>query len=237
MSSTTIAERANFSPLPLPWAARVIERMQALYGAKFAQQWAEVPAKRLVEIWAEELGDLTGDEIARGLKACRQRPFPPTLPEFMVLCRPPIVAEVAFHEAVHGLGQRRKGERGDWSHPAIFHAAVAVGASDMLSCSFGQLRQRWERALNDQLAKGHWEPVPEGRVALPAPGKTAASDREAARSIQQLAADALPPRSVAARRAWPAKILANPAGRTPTVVAMAQKAAQTFGQDVAEGAG
>lgn len=41
--------------------------------------------------WAGALGRLTGVEIKRGLSACltRAEPWPPTLVEFLHLCRPP----------------------------------------------------------------------------------------------------------------------------------------------------
>ncbi|MDQ4679426.1 hypothetical protein, partial [Stenotrophomonas maltophilia group sp. RNC7] len=52
-------------PVPVAWAARVIERMQALYGAKFAQQWEGIEPARLAEAWAQEIADYTAEEIQR----------------------------------------------------------------------------------------------------------------------------------------------------------------------------
>lgn len=218
--------------IPVAWAARIIDRMKALYGAKFADQWGALDPEAMAWAWAEELSGYSGEEIARGLKACRQRPFPPTLPEFLVLCRPQIDPQVAFHEAVHCLGRRQRGERGDWTHPAIFHAAVSVGAHDMLHATYGQLRSRWGRALDDQLAKGAWDPIPDAQQALPAPRKTAESDREAARTLGALGAGQVFSKQEGDPKAWSRKILANPKSRAPAVVAMAQRAAQPH-QDAA----
>src|SRR5690625_3324815 len=105
--------------LPAKWVAHLMAKMQAMYGAKFTQQWQGIDPAILQSEWAEQLAGFSGDELSRGLQACRERPWPPTLPEFMVLCRPPIQPEAAFYEAVTGLGQRRRGERGEWTHPAI----------------------------------------------------------------------------------------------------------------------
>ncbi len=210
--------------IPVAWAARIIARMKALYGAKFSDQWGALDPDEMAWAWAEELAGYSGEEIACGLQACRQRPFPPTLPEFLVLCRPPIDPQVAFHEAVHCLAQRHRGERGDWSHPAIFHAAVAVGAHDMLNATYGQLRTRWGRALSDQLARGTWDPIPDPQQALPAPRKTEASDREAERTLQAIGAANVLGNNGRDPKAWARKILADPKGRTPAVIAMAKRA-------------
>lgn len=219
--------------LPLTWATKLIERLHLLYGTRFSQAWEGIDKAQLAQAWAEELAGFTGEEIARGLQACRQRPFPPTLPEFLVLCRPPINPEVAFHEAVHCLGQRRRGERGDWTHPAIFHAAVAVGSHDMLHATYGQLRARWERALSDTLTRGTWDPIPDAQQALPAPRKTEAGDREAERAMHTLGAAGVIDQDGRDHKAWARKLLANPKGRAPAVVSMARRALEQSGEAVA----
>lgn len=225
MQAVQLAEKsAAAGAIPVAWAARVISRMKALYGAKFSDQWGALDPDEMAWAWAEELAGFTGDELAAGLAACKTRPWPPTLPEFIVLCRPPIQPEVAFHEAVQGLMARRRGERGTWSHPAIFHAAVAVGAHDMLNATYGQLRARWDRALNDAMARGAWEPVPDAQQALPAPAKTEAGDREAARAMEAIGASHVLEPGKRDPKGWAHKILANPKGKSPAVVAMARRA-------------
>ncbi len=210
--------------LPIQWVERLITRMQALYGAKFAAQWEGVDLIALKQAWAEELAGYSGEEIARGLSACRERPFPPTLPEFMVLCRPPVNPEIAFHEAVHCLAQRRRGERGDWTHPAIYHATVTVGQHDVMNCPYSALKARWGKALADELAKGQWAPVPDAYIALPDPGKTEASNAEAKAAMDRLGAADIMNKSGRDHKAWAKKIMDNPKGRSPAVVAMAKRA-------------
>ncbi len=209
------------SPLPAAWVAKLIAKMQVMYGAKFTQQWAGIPPEVLQSEWAEELAGFTGAELARGLAACRERTFPPTLPEFMVLCRPPLDADVAFHEAVRGLNARKAGERGEWSHPAIFHAALEVGQFDILNSTYGALKARWGRSLSDQMANGQWEPVPDVSPALPAPPPASREDAE--KAMRQMGAGEVL-KQTKDHKAWARKILASPRGRPLVAIQMAQRA-------------
>ena len=55
--------------------------------------------------------------------------WPPTLPEFCALCRPPaqtVNHEAAFYEAIRGIEHRQRGEVGQWSNRAIYWAAQDV---------------------------------------------------------------------------------------------------------------
>lgn len=210
------------NPLPAAWVSKLIAKMQVMYGAKFTQQWAGIAPDVLQAEWAEELAGFTGAELSRGLAGCRERTFPPTLPEFMVLCRPPLDADEAFHEAVIGLNQRRAGERGDWSHPAIYHAALAVGQFDVLNSTYTSIKARWGRALADQLAKGHWEPVPDVAPALPAPAPMSREDAE--KVMKQLGAGEVTNQSRRDHKAWARRIMENPKARSVIAVAMAERA-------------
>lgn len=165
--------------LPLPWAARLLERMRTLYGAQFDRQWEVVDPDRLQVVWAEELAGYTGEEIKRGLDACKTQKFAPTLPEFLLFCRPEMDAATAHQEAVAGMESRRRGEQGTWSHPAVYWAAVRVGQHDLLNMGWQAIKGRWERALRDEFARGQWDAVPAPAVALPVPGKTQVTKEEA----------------------------------------------------------
>lgn len=213
------------NPLPAAWVAKLIAKMQVMYGAKFTQQWAGIPPDVLQAEWAEELAGFIGAELSRGLVACRERTFPPTLPEFMVLCRPPLDADAAFHEAVRGLTARKAGERGDWSHPAIFHAALEVGQFDILNSTYTSIKTRWTRALADQLAKGQWEPVPEVAPALPAPAPM--SRAEAQQAMNKLGAGEVVNPFRRDPKAWARRIMESPKDKSAVAVAMAQKALES----------
>ncbi|MBK9497342.1 MAG: hypothetical protein IPO08_23040 [Xanthomonadales bacterium] len=108
--------------------------------------------------------------------------FPPTLPEFLMLCRPPIDAETAFREACQQMVRRETG--GDrWSHPAIFWAAATIGSFDLRNGSWSGLGKRWSSIFSAELAKGAWADIPPRLEALPAPGKTSVSPEVAKQRI------------------------------------------------------
>lgn len=189
MHLATVSNDGAFPPpIPTPWASKLIGRLKGLYGAQFDRQWEGVKAENLITVWAEELAGYTGPEIARGLEGCRSKKFPPTIPEFLLMCRPELDAATAHQEAVQGVEARRRGEVGQWSHPAVYWASVKVGQHDLLNMGWQAIKGRWEKALREQFAKGEWDPVPAPAVALPAPGKTLVTKEEAAARLAEMGA-------------------------------------------------
>lgn len=228
-------EKPTVTPFPVPWAVKLIDRLHALYGAQFLRQWEGLEKPAMALAWAEELAGYTGDEIARGLAACKSRPFPPTLPEFLLLCRPTLSPEAAYHEAVAGMTARSQGLCGEWSHPGIYWAAVRVTSHDLLSMGWQAIRGRWETALRDVMSKGRWDPVPEPSLSLPAPGKTLATPQEQAKFLatmkritgsENLTADG----RIKGHKAWARKALDSPKGKTETVLRMARKVVEEQGE-------
>lgn len=224
----TTTEKTNVTAFPVPWAVKLINRLHAMYGTKFLQQWEGLDKAALAVAWAEEMIGYTGDEIARGLAACRTRPFPPTLPEFLALCRPSLNPEVAYHEAVSGMSARARGEMGQWSHPAVYWAAVRITSHDLLSMGWQAIRGRWEAALRSILEQGKWDAVPQPHLQLSAPGQantTTAESRAALQKIRHMVGTVLDADGrIGDPKAWARRILENPAGRTATVMDMAKRA-------------
>lgn len=74
--------------------------MTAIYGHKWASAYGETDAD---DTWARGLHDVSPQQLAAGLHACLKRTdtWPPTLPEFIVLCKPE--PKPAYHEAYPGL--------------------------------------------------------------------------------------------------------------------------------------
>ena len=143
------------------------------------------------ESWAEAFEEegITPHDVKDGLKACRTRyDWPPSCAEFIKACKPSIDPLVAYYEAVNGTQAREQGKKGDWSHPAIFWASVKVSAYDLKHASYSQIKQRWEKALADEMEKGEWSPVPDALQALPAPGKGELSREHAAKMVSELKA-------------------------------------------------
>jgi hypothetical protein len=206
----------------------VVSELRLLYGSKFAQAWEGLTPREVKDSFNQKLAGFTEAEARVGLVACLGRDWPPTLPEFMRLCRPWMDPEAAFHEAVAGMAARKRGEKGVWSHPAIFHAAVAVGTHDLLNCGYAVLRSRWERVFRDELARGQWEAVPTPAPALPAPGGTLATREDAAKAMAKMGAVGVVNSTGRDPRRWARRILAKAqeSGRLPppAVLRMAEAA-------------
>lgn len=190
MSSTlTPAKSGRTEPLPVQWVERLFQKLLARYGTLLTDRFAGVPRELLLAEWADELAGYSGAELATGLDGCRALKFPPTLPEFMALCRPPIEPAAAYHEALRNLREREQGGNPAWSHRAVYWAAVDVGHWDLRSQTYVAVRSRWERALSDELRKGHWPPIPPAPKQLPAPAikanpHTVAMVRELAKRLR-----------------------------------------------------
>lgn len=77
------------SALPEAWIDRIFDHMAGLYGSKFADLWGGVDSEKVKATWANKLAGFAENPkaIKSALDALDERPFPPTLPEFMQLCR------------------------------------------------------------------------------------------------------------------------------------------------------
>jgi hypothetical protein len=91
------------------------------------------------------------------------------------------------------------------------------------------MKARWERALNDVLARGEWKPVPAVVKALPAPPVTAVSRAQAEEQMRRIGASRIMDQSGRdPLRGWKRVIAEseNPKGKrySPGIVAMARNA-------------
>jgi hypothetical protein len=150
-----------------------LEWCVARFGAtKMDRTFNGVAAPRVVAAWAAELHGFTEAELRRGMEGCRRLEWPPTLPEFIGLCRPPIHPELAHAEAQVQMRARDRGDPEDWSNPAIFYAAADMGR-DLFQFSYAQSKARWIHALKraeDGIAAGRLPAtIPPRQLALPAP--------------------------------------------------------------------
>lgn len=148
--------------------------MDGLYPNKWRSSFANDHAiANWRTAWAEAFADegISLEEVRAGLKACRRRDWPPSFAEFFKDCRPSADYQAALIEAVEQMSRRESG-RDQWSHPAIFWAAVKIGGYDLSRKSLKDLDKEWRKAYGDQLAIGRWEDIPARLPALPAPGHT-----------------------------------------------------------------
>ncbi|NSX05065.1 hypothetical protein [Cupriavidus gilardii] len=187
--------------LPEHWIDSLFERLEGFYGAKFANAWAGTSRAAMRRLWAIELATLGRDELAFGVKALRTLAWPPTLPEFIALCRPPVNYDAALYEATQQLRLRGEG-KDQWTNPAFYWAAVKVGEFDMLNLSHSALIKRYSAAL-DEVLRGEVNPVPPRAVALPATGKTRAQPER----VQAAVAEVKAMRKDVGNKDWAKRIL------------------------------
>lgn len=172
------------SALPDEWVERIFQRMENFYLSLWKDRFGDIPRERVKRAWAEELAGYSAAEIKRGLDVCRKMKFPPTLPEFLTACRPPIDPRADWMEACEQMRIRLQGKGEDrWSRPQVYWAAVAIGQFDLNQNSWEQIRARWEKALIE--AKS--DPIPEYRAALPKPGQATTSREEAGKRLREIA--------------------------------------------------
>lgn len=216
--NTLQTSSTSTTALPESWVEKLFHKMLLTYGKKFSDQWGGADTDELIAHWASELGAFNGNEIKRGIAAMETRDWPPTLPEFKKLCRPPVDPTVAYYEAVAGVQARGAGEMGKWSHPATFWAAMPL-SFDLSNQTYSQIRHRWESALNDQMERGEWEPIPQPALALPAPGKAKLSRESASKMLRDLEAQGITKSATdkTDHKGWARKIMARIASGDKTV--------------------
>lgn len=226
--------------VPESWIDSLFLRMSSSYGSKFADLWRGTDLVLVRKHWGTELASLSRDELRNGYETLRTRPFPPTLPEFIALCQPPVNVDAALSEAVVQLHARRQGTD-VWSDPAIYWAAVKVGTTEMMSLSHSQLKPRFEAMLRDIKAKGNVQAVPPRVDALPAPGGAVMSREEARKRLSELRASGIVRRGPQGdSRDWARRILAKVEAGQPVPVAVhemakAGLAAKTHAQESQNG--
>ena len=159
----------SIDPISDKWIDALFAKMSTYYGNKFSDMWRDSNMQAVKSVWAQELRKLSREDFTRGANALMTQEWPPTLPQFIKLCRPAIDFVTAYYEAVNGAVAREQGMMGEYSHPAIFFAAVKVGAFDLKHQTYSGIKGRWETALAQEMAKAEWPVIPEPMMALPAP--------------------------------------------------------------------
>ncbi|MBV6321925.1 hypothetical protein [Duganella violaceipulchra] len=186
-------------PRPKLGGRTILDELFNRFDGSYAGTWkAKFSGPQSIQNWKDACArvfdreGLTLSQVAAGFEAYERLypTWPPTAQEFANICNPPVDPVAAYHEALSGLEARGKGEQGAWSHPAIFWAASGMRIE--LASQPGQfMKERWAAALKAQLARGTWEPIPEPRVLLPAPGKSPTSQEDAQRMLAKLGAQGI----------------------------------------------
>ena len=145
---------------------KLFARMHALYGIKFLEQWTGIDIEAVQRQWGIALGKMTSEQIRRGIVLMETCDLPPTLPQFIKLCKPVLDPQAAYFEAVAGITAREKGKMGEWSDPAIYWATTVIGAFDLRTQSYAQIRRRWKKALSDAQTHPNAKSIPAPDVHL-----------------------------------------------------------------------
>lgn len=201
-------------------------RLDGAYPHWWSSNFAsEVALRNWAESWVEAFEEegISPKDVAAGLKTCRLRyQKPPSCAEFIQACKPFADPVPAYHEAIVGIEARRKGEWGVWSHPAVYWTATLL-ARDLMTQSYGQVKDRWAATLAAQLARGEWAEIPAPAPALPAPGKGTLSREDAARMLAELEASCVTKSARATHfdhKTWARKIMARLASGDKSLQAM-----------------
>lgn len=86
---------SNHEPLPAAWVDRLFARFGAIYGSqKVGAMWADADIGEVKQVWAEGLGKFQGASIGAAVQSLIDSgsQWPPTLPEFVELCRQASIA-------------------------------------------------------------------------------------------------------------------------------------------------
>lgn len=173
----------------LSGTAKLFAIMSAMYGKLWFEQWADTPQSVMEEVWRSELQGYSKTEIEAGVAACKKLKWPPTLPQFLELCRPEIDPVFAWKLAGEGIRARQNGEMGNWPDPCIYWAANRIGQFEILNEPLAKHRVSWiaelDRARNQQ-AKGLLPEVPEPFKALVAPGNAITPKDDGRKRIREI---------------------------------------------------
>ncbi|EHU2133740.1 hypothetical protein [Acinetobacter baumannii] len=80
-------------------AARLLNKMKAFYGKKYADQWGDIDAQEIATAMVECYQGLTTEDFKRGVNRMMKSTFCPTVPEFRSWCEPKASDWLDAHEA------------------------------------------------------------------------------------------------------------------------------------------
>lgn len=91
MSQENVKLPAKLSALPDRWIDKIFSRMEAFYGSTFIDKWRNTDVLEVKAVWANELANFSDNPecFSKALKELmdEHKTFPPSLPEFVELCR------------------------------------------------------------------------------------------------------------------------------------------------------
>ena len=162
---TLATSQQSPSALPDQWVERLFARFEAMYGAKFADAWKGCDLLNVKAIWAETLGAMSREELAAGVAGCMGKDWPPTLPEFVKLCKAANPNEPSGHPTANEawglvLASRDESDTVVWTEQIAEAAGVAQPVLDVGDEVGARMafRDAYERILRERPEKPRWFP-------------------------------------------------------------------------------
>lgn len=157
--------------LPENWIERIFAEMSVLYGSKFADLWAGTDPAQIREGWAKKLAGFKDHPkaIRAALDSLDERPFPPTLPEFVAICRAQAVRIGAELPKLEHKPTAEELARAEAAAKKAAEAVKAFGSRDFLD----------------------WAKRPRSKIAFNEILKLAGKDQRFAEILDKLIADGI----------------------------------------------
>ena len=162
---TLATSQQSPSALPDQWVERLFSRFEAMYGARFADAWKGCDLRNVKDIWAETLGAMSREELAAGVAGCMGKDWPPTLPEFVKLCKAANPNEPSGHPTANEawglvLASRDESDTVVWTEQIAEAAGVAQPVLDVGDEVGARMafRDAYERILRERPEKPRWFP-------------------------------------------------------------------------------
>ena len=162
-NQTIATSQPKSSALPEEWIERLFARFEAMYGARFADSWKGCDLRNVKIVWAETLGSLSRDELSAGIAGCMTREWPPTLPEFVKLCRQPDPSAPGGHPTANEawalvLSSHDEAETVVWTEQIAEAARIAqpiLDSGDKVGARMA-FRDAYDRILRERPEKPRW---------------------------------------------------------------------------------
>ena len=151
------------SALPDGAIDRLFHRFEAMYGAKVGEAWKGCDLRNVKAVWAETLGLFSRDQLSAGISGCMGRDWPPTLPEFVKLCRQANPNAPGGHPTANEawglvLASRDESDTVVWTEQIAEAAGIAqpvLDSGDEVGARMA-FRDAYDRILRERPEKPRW---------------------------------------------------------------------------------
>ncbi len=142
---------------------RLFARLEAFYGSKFADTWKNCDLENVKSVWADGLGGMTRDELLAGVMGCKGKDWPPTLPEFIKLCKQGDANAPGGHPSANEawalvLASQDESDTVVWTEQIAEAAGAAQPVLDVGDEVGARMafRDAYERILRERQEKPRW---------------------------------------------------------------------------------